>query len=681
VAKGVSIDLIVDPKKAIAGIGQVEGKASSASDTLGRLGKVAGGALLGVAAAGAAGAVALGAAVVKAYSSYEQLAGGVTKLFGNADKTVEKFAAQAARTAGLSTNQYLDTVTSFSASLIAGLHGDQVAAARVADTAIRDMADNANTFGTSIGSIQLAYQSFAKGNFTLLDNLKLGFGGSQQGMADLINTSGVLGKSMKVTAQNVKDVPFDKMVEAIHKVQQSMGIAGTTAREAAGTIQGSFDATKASLHNLVTGLGVANSDFKTLVGEVAGNAENLAKNVTSVLERLIEALPQVAPVIASTVKETIPSLLDSLAKVSPAFASIKGVFDELKPQLPTIESGFRQIGESLGGGMAGLASSLGDAFGHVATSLVPLLPSVGHLGESIAGLVPPMSELVKNLLPLLLPLLDSVIKDLGILVPIVDFLTQSLGASTKVASNLLAVLEGKQSITDFAVSLSGLSGVVGVVYNSITHFVLGVIKWFDNLVLGGLKMATQITNVVGSIPKTVVDALAGAGNWLVNAGRSIIQGLINGITSKIRDAQNAVGSVMSAIARFFPHSPAKEGPFSGKGWTLYSGQAIGEDLSAGIMASAARVRASALQLMSAARIQTSGGFDGSLIGGLNGSINLEARATLASTGAHGAAGGSTVVVNFSSMVPSAEGGRAVVNAIQEYVRGGGRGLGAVLGNG
>ena len=162
-ARGVSIDLIVDPKKAIQGINDVEGRASGAADALGKFGGIAAGAIAGIGIAAAVGAVALGTAVVKSYAEYEQLAGGVTKLFGDADAEVMAFAQNAAQSAGLSTNKYLDTVTSFSASLISGLGGDQSKAAQIADMAITDMADNANTFGTSMEMLQTTYQGFAKG--------------------------------------------------------------------------------------------------------------------------------------------------------------------------------------------------------------------------------------------------------------------------------------------------------------------------------------------------------------------------------------------------------------------------------------------------------------------------------------------------------------------------------------
>jgi len=171
-----------------------------------------------------AGVVAAVTSAVKHFGEYEQMVGGVNKLFGDSAQTVIKNAEQAYKTAGLSANAYMDTVIKFSARLLQGLGGDTVKAAEIADMAVRDMADNANTFGTSIGEIQNAYQGFAKQNYTMLDNLRLGYGGTASEMARLINDSGVLGDTVKITSKELKEIPFDVMIQAIHKVQMELNI-------------------------------------------------------------------------------------------------------------------------------------------------------------------------------------------------------------------------------------------------------------------------------------------------------------------------------------------------------------------------------------------------------------------------------------------------------------------------
>ena len=194
-------------------------------------------AIKGAAVAGAA-IGALGTAAVGAYSNYEQLTGGVETLFKSSSNTVMNYANQAYKTAGMSANKYMETVTSFSASLLQGLGGDTEKAAKYANKAVVAMSDNANKMGTSMELIQYAYQGFAKQNYTMLDNLKLGYGGTASEMARLVNDSGVMGKSFKATAKNINEVSFDKIIEAISVTQDKLGITGTTAKEASTTIEG-----------------------------------------------------------------------------------------------------------------------------------------------------------------------------------------------------------------------------------------------------------------------------------------------------------------------------------------------------------------------------------------------------------------------------------------------------------
>ena len=222
--------------------------------------------------------------VFEEYANTEQLYGGVETIFKSSADLVKKNADEAFMTAGMSANEYMQTVTSFSSSLLQGLDGDTKKAAEVADMAIKDMSDNANKFGTDMGLIQNAYQGFAKDNFTMLDNLKLGYGGTQAEMARLINDSGVLGGKL-VTAANVAEVPLDKMFEAIHKIQQEMNITGTTAAEAADTISGSFASFKASWRNLLSGL-ADEKEVDVLVDNLFETGENLIKNLARLVPRI-----------------------------------------------------------------------------------------------------------------------------------------------------------------------------------------------------------------------------------------------------------------------------------------------------------------------------------------------------------------------------------------------------------
>lgn len=262
-------------------------------------------------------------AAVGAYGDYEQLVGGVETLFKNSSQKVIGYANNAYKTAGLSANGYMETVTSFSASLLQGLGGDTEKATEVANLAITDMADNANKMGTSMESIQNAYQGFAKQNYTMLDNLKLGYGGTQAEMIRLINDSGVLNKKIK----DLDNVSFDTMIQAIHKIQDNLGITGTTALEASTTIQGSWSSLKASWSNLMTGLADENADLDALITIVADNVgtvwENVKPRIEQVFDSIVGLLPDWAQDIIGKAEEAVSGVVEK-------FKVAKQFYDEHK---------------------------------------------------------------------------------------------------------------------------------------------------------------------------------------------------------------------------------------------------------------------------------------------------------------------------------------------------------------
>ena len=261
------------------------------------------------------------------YASYEQLVGGVDTLFKESSQQVQKYAAIAYKTAGMSANTYMETVTSFSASLLQGLGGDTKKAAEIADMAIIDMADNANKMGTSIESIQYAYQGFAKDNYTMLDNLKLGYGGTQSEMARLVNESGVMGKAFKATAENVKDIPFDKLIEAIHKTQENMGITGTTALEASSTIEGSVSSMKAAWSNLLTSIADDNSDLSKSIDEFVNSAITAGQNVIPRVKQIVEGFKKL---IGSLVSDVFPKLKKEMPELTPLIEPLEWIIKNYK---------------------------------------------------------------------------------------------------------------------------------------------------------------------------------------------------------------------------------------------------------------------------------------------------------------------------------------------------------------
>ena len=260
-----------------------------------------GGAIVSGIKAVASGIKSLISGAIKGYGKSEQLLGGVETLFGSSADTVIKNAENAYKTAGLSANAYMETVTSFSASLLKSMGNDTEAASKKADQALTDMSDNANKMGSDMQSIQNAYQGFAKQNYTMLDNLKLGYGGTKEEMQRLIDDANALnaaqGNYTNYTIESYADI-----VDAIHTVQTEMGITGTTALEASTTVEGSINSMKAAYQNFVTGLGDQNADIGALTEELIQSAGNVAKNVLPVIESVVKN-------IAETVREQGPDMI------------------------------------------------------------------------------------------------------------------------------------------------------------------------------------------------------------------------------------------------------------------------------------------------------------------------------------------------------------------------------------
>ena len=293
--------------------------------------------------AGLAAAAAATVKIVDSYADYEQLIGGVETLFKGDAKTLVNYANNAYKTAGLSANAYMETATGFAASLVSSLGGDTRKAVKMADMAITDMADNANKMGSDIRSIQNAYQGFAKQNYTMLDNLKLGYGGTAAEMARLVNESGILGDKLidlsdsKGIGAALQEVGFSGILEAIHKIQEQMDITGTTAKEAEGTISGSIAAFKASVSNLLAGMGDANADVDQLTDNVIAAFQTMADNIIPILQNIWDHLPggakfaliamgaaaAISPVAGAI--SNIAGAVSGLMKILPALASPVGL--------------------------------------------------------------------------------------------------------------------------------------------------------------------------------------------------------------------------------------------------------------------------------------------------------------------------------------------------------------------
>ena len=304
-----------DAKKSTGGFLGVFGKVGTVASAVGKgiftvaenVAKVS----VATTTAGAAAVSALTTLAVNSYANYEQLVGGVETLYKSSADTVQKYAAIAYKTAGMSANDYMETVTSFSAALVSSLAGDTAAAAELANTIVSDMSDNANKFGTDMESVQAVYNSLSKGQFQTLDNLKLGYGGTKQEMQRLLDDANKLnaaqGKFTKYSIDNYADI-----ANAIHDIQTEMDITGTTAREASSTIQGSTSAAKAAWSNLVTGVADDNADFILLVNDFVDSVGTAAQNILPRIEIALDGAAKLIEHLVPPIMAELPALIETV---------------------------------------------------------------------------------------------------------------------------------------------------------------------------------------------------------------------------------------------------------------------------------------------------------------------------------------------------------------------------------
>lgn len=521
------------------GLEDASGKTSSFADKL-KTG-LATAAKVGAAAIGAAsaGIAALTKSSIEGYAEYEQLVGGVDTLFKDSSQKVQQYAANAYKTAGMSANEYMDTVTSFSASLLQSLGGDTEKAARYADAAITDMADNANKMGTSMEMIQNAYQGFAKQNYTMLDNLKLGYGGTKEEMQRLLRDA----EKLEGYALGTYDVSnFSDIVEAIGIVQSHMEITGTTAKEASLTIQGSVDSMKSAWQNLVTGIADDNADLDTLIGNFVQSAETAAGNIiprlTQILSGMGSVIEQIAPVLAAEIPNLITSVLPSL--VSGGAQLVVGLVTGLVGALPELIAAIPGIIESF------------------VNAISENLPSILEAGKTLlsmftSGVSSAVPEFIENLPQIVDGFLGFITEKLP------DILDKGVELLDRFAFGII------EYIPDLVAQLPAI-------ITSITEF---FVENFPKIVeKGGELLGNLLAGIIGTIPEiavqlpavitAIVDALEAGWEQLKNAGKYLLEGLWEGISDKIAWLKSKVSGVVDTIKGWFTgkdgfdeHSPSK----------------------------------------------------------------------------------------------------------------------------
>ena len=371
-----------DAKSSAGGLTGLFGKVNSVASTVGKgIFTVAENVVKVSAAATTAGAAAvstLTGLAINGFAEYEQLVGGVETLYKTSADKVQQYAADAYKTAGLSANEYMNTATTFAAALVSSLGGDTEQAAELANTAIGDMSDNANKMGTDMESIQNAYNGFSKQNYTMLDNLKLGYGGTKTEMERLIDDANKLnaaqGKTTNYTIDSYADI-----VSAIHDVQNEMGITGTTAKEASTTIQGSVNATKSAWANLVTGIADDNADFGQLIGNfvdsVGTAASNIIPRVEIALNGAAELLENMVPVIMDELPGLIDTVLPKLAQS--AVNIVQTLVTEISTNAAQLLDSAVQIVTVLGNGIYNMLPTVAQS------ALQIILTMVSKLNENL----------------------------------------------------------------------------------------------------------------------------------------------------------------------------------------------------------------------------------------------------------------------------------------------------------
>ncbi|MSA01758.1 phage tail protein [Lactonifactor sp. BIOML-A3] len=488
-------------------------------EKLGSVLKGVGAAMGAVALAAGAAAVKLGKEVISAYADFEQLVGGVDTLFGDASQTVQNYAANAFKTAGLSANEYMETVTGFSASLIQSLGGDTAKAAEVADMAITDMADNANKMGTDLSAIQTAYQGFAKQNYTMLDNLKLGYGGTKSEMERL------LADAEKISGIKYDLSSFSDLTEAIHVIQTEMGITGTTAKEATETISGSMAGMQSAIDNLMAGLGNADADIEMLIGNVVEAFGHVVDNVVPVIENIVKALPpaldgilraigDLLPTLLSTVVDLFTQVLETLLSLLPelipaAVDAVLTIVGALIDNLPLLIDAAVQLITAL---VMGLGSALPElipaAVEAIITIVQGLLDSMDQILEAAFAIIQGLAEGLLNALPELIDALPEII------MTIIDFIT----------NNLPLIIEmGIELTIQLAFGLiKAIPQLVARLPEIVAAIVTGLGKAVGAVFEIGKNIVTGLWEGIKSLGSWIADKVSGFFSGIVDGAKSLL---------------------------------------------------------------------------------------------------------------------------------------------------------------
>lgn len=521
-------------KKAAAPVVKIkDATGKGLSDISGKLKGLAAGIIIPTTIAATAVTTAVVGGAVGQGARLEQSTGGVETLFKGDASVVKANADKAFQTAGLSANDYMEQVTSFSASLLNSLNGDTAKSAKIADMAMIDMADNANKFGTNIESIQNAYQGFAKQNYGMLDNLKLGYGGSKEEMERLLKDAQKLPEAMgrKFDISNLSDV-----YEAIHLIQDNMGVAGTTAKEASQTFSGSFSAMKAAAKNVLGNLAVG--------GDVTGSMESLVQtastflfdNAVPMVGRVVKALPgaiktgikSAVPKIRESGREIAKSLKDGILKALPE--NMRGIAGSLFESLGELGNGFASVIPQLSAFGAGMTASIGQA----AAACIPLLTSI--------------VTTVQTMLPAILPVIQTVVGTVSSIIaqasPIIAGLVSAIGVA----------------VTALAPVFQTIFSEIGDKVSTVIGFVSERMGFIQEVIATAAPAIGSVIETAWGVISPIMDLMISVFELVFSVVQRVfpgVQKILEGVWSVVRPIVEGIGSAIGKVADWISSTGAK----------------------------------------------------------------------------------------------------------------------------
>lgn len=503
------------------------------------LGAVAGVTTAAVGAA-AAGVSALTKEAVSSYAEYEQLVGGVETLYGDQFDTVMQNAQEAYKSAGLSANEYMETVNGFAASLTNSL-GEEYAwqAANYANEAVIAMADNANKMGTSMESIQNAYAGFAKGNFTMLDNLKLGYGGTKEEMERLLRDAEQLGGYVE---GSLSIDSFADITEAVQIIQDEIGISGTTAKEAGETISGSMAAAKSAFDNLIIGFANPDADLGALIQNLVDSAlvalNNLMPTIINALTGIAQALPQIVDAIAQQLPIVLPTIIPPLIQAATTLVQA------LVEALPTI--------------LQVLIEVLPDLIQTIIETILTMLPLIIDLGLQLImaladGLIEALPDLIPAVVDVILAIVDKLTQPDTLVMLIQAALQLIIALATGLIKALPQLIEkAPEIIKNLAMAIiQALPMIFEVAVELIATLIEGIVSCFASIIQTG-------KDIIDTVKEGISEKIEGAKQW----GKDMIDNFVQGIKDKIQNVKDAVGSVAQTVKDILGFSEPDKGPLS-----------------------------------------------------------------------------------------------------------------------